>query len=119
MNLQLQGIEKLSGTYPFDLRASYRARKINRFLWNLRLTDYRDKFVADEDKAMRDAGLSDRERDLVHRRDWLGMIQYGVCFFVIEKIARVLKVTNLEIYAIMRGETFEEFLKTRRVPDAR
>ena len=119
MNVQLEGVEELAGTYPFDLRASYKARKINRFLWNLRLTEYRDKFVAGEDAAMRAAGLSDEERDLIRRRDWLGMIQYGVCFFVIEKIARVVKVTNLEMYAIMRGETFEEFLKTRRVPDAR
>jgi len=31
----------------------------------------------------------------------------------------VLKITNLEIYAIFRGESFEDFLKTRRVPDAR
>ena len=119
MNRELDGVEALAGTYPFDLRASYRARKINRFLWNLRLTEHRDKFVADEDAAMREAGLSDVERDLVRRRDWLAMIQYGVCFFLIEKIARVVKVTNLEIYAIMRGESFEDFLKTRRVPDAR
>jgi Aromatic-ring-opening dioxygenase LigAB, LigA subunit len=119
MNRELEGVEELSGTYPFDLHASYRARKINRFLWNLRLTEYRDTFVADEDAAMRAAGLNDTERDLVRRRDWLGMIQYGVCFFLIEKIARVVKVTNLEMYAIMRGETFEDFLKTRRVPDAR
>ena len=119
MNAQLEGLEDLSGTYPFDLRASYKARKINRFLWNLRLAECREPFVADEDKAMRAAGLSNEERDLIKRRDWLGMIKYGVCFFVIEKIARVVKVTNLEMYAIMRGETFEEFLKTRRVPDAR
>ena len=119
MNPQLEGLEELSGTYPFDLRASYRARKLNRFLWNLRLNEWRDRFLANEDQAGRDAGLSDFERDLVRRRDWLGMIQYGVCFFVIEKIARVVKVTNLEMYAIMRGESFEDFLKTRRVPDAR
>jgi hypothetical protein len=31
----------------------------------------------------------------------------------------VVKVSNLEVYAQMRGESFEDFLKTRRVPDAR
>jgi hypothetical protein len=119
MNPQLQGIEELEGTYPFDLRASYRARKLNRFLWNLRLPEYRAPFVANEEAACRAAGLSDFETDLVLKRDWLGMVKYGVPMFCIEKIARVLKVTNLEIYAIFRGESFQDFLKTRRVPEAR
>ncbi len=119
MNRQLEGLEDLEGTYPFDIRQSYRARKLNRFLWNLRLAEYRAPFVADEAKACRDAGLSDFETDLVLERDWLAMVKYGVPMFLIEKIARVLKITNLEIYAIFRGESFEDFLKTRRVPDAR
>ncbi len=119
MNPQLEGIEALEGTYPFDIRGSYRARKLNRFLWNLRLADCRAKFSADEAGACRDFGLSPFEWELVRQRDWLGMIKYGVPLFLIEKIARVVKITNLEIYAIMRGESFEDFLKTRRVPDAR
>jgi hypothetical protein len=45
-------------------------------------------------------------------------VQYGVCFFVLEKFARVVKITNLGMYACMRGETLEAFLKTRQVPDA-
>lgn len=119
MNPQLEGVEKLEGTYPFDVRKSYKARRLNRFLWNLRLAEHRPPFLADEAAACRAAGLSDYETGLVLKRDWLAMIKYGVPMFLIEKIARVLKITNMEIYAIFRGETFEEFLKTRRVPDAR
>ncbi|HEY0300902.1 MAG TPA: hypothetical protein VGC36_06205 [Rhizomicrobium sp.] len=119
MNPQLAGLENLEGTYPFDIRGSYRARKLNRFLWNLRLADCRKRFLADEAGACRDFELSQHEWDLVRRRDWLGMIKFGVPLFLIEKIARVVKITNLEIYAIMRGESFEDFLKTRRVPEAR
>jgi len=119
MNPQLGGIEQLEGTSPFDIRQSYRARRLNRFLWNLRLAENRASFVANEAKACGDAGLSDEETSLIVRRDWLGMVKYGVPMFCIEKIARVHKITNLEIYAIFRGESFEDFLKTRRVPDAR
>jgi len=32
------------------------------------------------------------------------------------KFARVVKMSNLSVYAAMRGETLEAFLKTRRVP---
>jgi hypothetical protein len=56
---------------------------------------------------------------MVRERDWLGLIKYGAIFFVLEKALRVLKITNLHAYAQMRGETFEEFLKTRRVPEMR
>jgi hypothetical protein len=46
-------------------------------------------------------------------------IQNGANFFALEKFARVVKMSNMQVYAIMRGESFEEFLATRQVPDAR
>ena len=58
------------------------------------------------------------ERALVTGQDWLGLIRYGVSFFVLEKFARVVKMSNLAVYASMRGETLEDFLKTRRVPES-
>jgi hypothetical protein len=119
MNPQLEGIETLEGTYPFDLRSSMKTLRLNRFFWNLRLADKRDLFQRDEDEAMRQADLAEEEKTLVRSRDWLGLIRYGVNFFVLEKFARVNRISNLEVYARMRGESFEEFLKTRRIPDAR
>ena len=59
------------------------------------------------------AGLTAEERDLVRRRDWRGLIHYGVIFFMLEKLGAVLGITNLHIYAAMRGQTLEEFQKTR------
>jgi len=43
-------------------------------------------------------------------------IVLGVSFFVLEKMAALVGVSNPEVYAAMRGETLEEFLKTRKVP---
>src|SRR5207245_11623480 len=57
--------------------------------------------------------LTAQERDLVRRRDWRALIHYGVIFFLLEKLAAVLGITNLHVYAAMRGETLEEFQKTR------
>lgn len=119
MNPQLVGIEQLSGTYVFDLRTSHRAFRINRFFWRMTEPDWRARFVADPDRLMREANLTEQERQLVHNRDWIGLLQYGTNFFVMEKIARVLKQSNLEVYAAMRGESLEEFLETRRVPECR
>ena len=44
------------------------------------------------------------------------MIRRGVSFFVLEKMAAVIGVSNPEVYAAFRGETLEAFLKTRKVP---
>jgi len=59
------------------------------------------------------SGLTDEEKDLIRNRDWPGMIHYGVIFFMLEKLAAVTGVSNLHVYAAMRGETLEDFLETR------
>ena len=50
---------------------------------------------------------------MIRTRDWRAMIQYGVSFFMLEKLGAVVGVSNLHIYAAMRGETLEDFQKTR------
>jgi protocatechuate 4,5-dioxygenase alpha chain len=119
MNPQTKGIEDLFGTYAFDLRTSHRALKLNRFLWNMIRAESREAFLADEEGAMTRAGLSETEKSLLRAQDWLGLVQNGASFFVLEKFARVARKTNLEVYAMMRGESFEAFMATRRVPECR
>lgn len=52
-------------------------------------------------------------RFLPHRRDWRGLLHYGVISFMLEKLGAVLGVSNLDIYAVLRGQIREEFLKIR------
>ena len=119
MNPQLQGVEDLEGTYVFDLRTSHRTMKLNRFLWNMISAGMRESYRADPESAMSDAGLNKTEKALIRAEDWIGLIRHGASFFVLEKFARVAGRTNLEVYAMMRGESFEDFMKTRRVPECR
>ena len=51
-------------------------------------------------------------------RDWRGLIHYGVIFFLLEKLGAVIGVSNLHIYAAMRGQTLEAFQATRNAPNA-
>ena len=115
---QLDGIEELEGTYPFTLERSVRAYRINRYLHQLIDPAFRERFRDDPTSTYDDAGLSDEERDLITRRDWRGMIHYGVIFFLLEKLGAVSGVSNLHIYAAMRGQSLEEFQKTRNAPGA-
>jgi gallate dioxygenase len=110
---ELAGLEKLSGTYPFTLERSVKSYRINKFLHELIVPSKRAAFLADPDEAFADAELTPQEADLVRRRDWRAMIHYGVSFFMLEKLGAAIGVSNLHIYASMRGESLGEFQKSR------
>ena len=55
---------------------------------------------------------------MLRARDWRALIQYGAIFFLLEKLGAVIGTTNLHIYAAMRGQSLEDFQKTRNAPGA-
>jgi len=118
MAKELAGADGLTGTYPFDLARSVKAYRLNRFLHELIVPAHRQAFMADPEAAFEQAGLTDEERTLVRERNWRGLIHYGVIFFMLEKLGAVIGVSNLHIYAAMRGESLEDFQKTRNAPGA-
>jgi gallate dioxygenase len=103
--------------YVFDLERSGRGLRLNRFLHGLTSSDKRKALLEDPENAMQ--GLTEQERDMVRRLDWKALQDYGASFFCLEKLARTKGVSNPEMVAAFRGETLEQFLKTRRVPGAR
>jgi gallate dioxygenase len=115
VNHELAGVETLEGSYPYTLERSHKGFRVNKFLHDLTVPERRQRFLADEDKALAEADLTDEERDLIRRRDWRGLIHYGATFFVLEKLGAVVGISNLHIYSGMRGVTLEEFQKTRNV----
>jgi gallate dioxygenase len=113
INKQLKGIEKIEGTYPFTLDLSVKAYRLNKFLHNLVNADFRKQFRADPEALFTQEGLTEEEKTLVRDRNWRGLIHYGVIFFMLEKFGAAIGVGNLHIYAAMRGQTIDEFQKTR------
>jgi len=103
--------------YVFDLERSGRGLRLNRFLHGLISSENRRALLEDPERAMQ--GLTDEERDMVRRLDWKALQDYGASFFCLEKLARTKGVSNPEMVAAFRGETLEEFLKSRRIPGAR
>jgi gallate dioxygenase len=118
LSAQLAGAERLQGSYPFTIERSVRGLRINRFLHELVVPDLRARFLADQEAEFERAQLTPTERDLIRRRDWRGLIQYGAIFFMLEKLGAVVGVSNLHIYAAMRGQSLEDFQKTRNAPGA-
>ena len=104
-------------SYVFDLERSARGLRLNRFLHGLIVADKRRLFLDSPEEAMKE--LTEQERQMVRRLDWKAMQDHGASFFCLEKLARTKGVSNPEMVAAFRGETLEQFLKTRRVPGAR
>jgi len=115
---ELRGVERLEGTYPFTLERSVKAFRINDYLRRMVDPSHREAFRLDPDASFEAAGLTEEERDLIRRRDWRALMHYGVIFFMLEKLGAVTGVSNLHIYAAMRGESLEDFQKTRNAPGA-
>ena len=113
INRESNGLEKLQGTYPFTLQRSVKAYRLNKFLHRLTEPSHRQRFLADPEATFEEANLTAEERDMVRRRAWQELIHYGVIFFLLEKLGAVVGVSSLHIYSAMRGQSLEEFMKTR------
>ncbi|MDB5683953.1 MAG: protocatechuate 3,4-dioxygenase, partial [Sphingomonas bacterium] len=87
--------------------------RLNRFLHDLVIPDHRAAFMADEESAFAKAGLPENERDMIRQRDWQALIRHGAIFFVLEKLAAVVGVSNPAVYAAFQGKSLDDFLKTR------
>jgi len=103
--------------YVFDLERSAKGLRLNRFLNGLVHEKNRKQLLEKPEEAMQ--GLSDTEKDMVRRLDWKALQDYGASFFCLEKLARAKGVSNPQMVAHFRGESLDDFLKTRRVPGAR
>ncbi|NUU66855.1 gallate dioxygenase [Enterobacteriaceae bacterium BIT-l23] len=113
MARQLAGVEKLEGTMPFTQQRSLNAIRLNSFLHQLTDPAWRERFQKEPHALYHEAQLSPQEQELLNRLDWRGLIHYGASFFLLEKLGAVVGVSNLHIYAAMRGQSLEEFQKTR------
>jgi gallate dioxygenase len=118
MARQLEGIERLEGSYPFTLDRSVKAYRINEYLHRMVLPEHRAAFRENPEASFEAAALTEEERDLIRRRDWRGLMHYGAIFFMLEKLGAVVGVSNPHIYAAMRGESLEAFQRTRNAPGA-
>ena len=78
----------------------------------------RDAFKADEETYMAKHALTEAEKQLVRSRDFKGLIEAGTNIYALLKIGSATGHSLYRMGAQMRGETYEEFLKTRNISGA-
>jgi len=105
-------------TSIFDLRLSHRGRRLNKLCAALCSPQERDAFKRDEQGFMSRFALTEAEKQLIRTRDFKGLIEAGTNIYYLLKIGSVTGNGLYRMGAQMRGETYEEFLSTRRMKDA-
>ena len=114
---------QVTGAIPdtsiFDLRLSQRGRRLNRMCAALCSAAERDAFKRDEDAYMSRFGLTEEEKALIRTRDFKGLIEAGTNIYYLLKIGSVTGNGLYQMGAQMRGETYQQFLATRKISDAR
>jgi gallate dioxygenase len=108
------GVAELADSYPFTLDRSSKAYRLNKYLHGIIQPELRGRFLYDREGSYARGELNEEEKDMLRRLDWAALIKYGVIFFILEKLGAAVGSTNQHIYAGMRGETLEQFQKTRK-----
>jgi protocatechuate 4,5-dioxygenase alpha chain len=103
----------IAGTTVFTGERSRRGYRINKLAMSLTDEANRQAFKIDERAYMQRFGLSDREMQLIEKRDWNGLVEAGGSIYLLIKIGGTIGQNLLQMGAQMRGETLEAFLKTR------
>ncbi len=86
----------------FDEETARRGVRLNKAAYSLKDAEQRRLFLADEERWMDQFGLTDEEKELVRRRDWIGLWRSGMSIYVMVKLSGVTNTPLPEIGKQMR-----------------
>lgn len=109
--------DHIPGTTVFTGQRSKQGFKLNRFAYSLHEADNREAYKQDPDGYMSGFGLSDWEKQKVLEKDWKALVEEGGgSIYMLLKVGAITGDGLASYGAQQRGETKDEFLKTRNVP---
>src|SRR5436190_19312766 len=71
----------------FDEATATRGMRLNKAAYSLKDAEQRELFARDEEAWMAQFKLTDEERDLMRRRDWIGLWRAGMSIYAMVKIS--------------------------------
>ena len=86
----------------FDETTATRGMRLNKAAYSLKDEHQRELFRRDEEAWMEQFGLTADERELVRRRDWIGLWRAGMSIYVMVKLSGVTETPLPEIGRQMR-----------------
>ena len=98
--------------YLFTGEICTRAYALNRFAFDFKFPQTRERFAREPEALMAEYGLTEREQELVRARDWTGLVATGGHHFNVIKIAAAVGESHLHVGAHMCGASWDEFKRT-------
>jgi protocatechuate 4,5-dioxygenase, alpha chain len=104
-------LERLERVQPSDLpddldlfyeETAMRGIRLNKAAYSLKDAEQRALFERDEEAWMEQFGLTGEERELMRRRDWIGLWRAGMSIYVMVKLSGVTGTPLPEIGRQMR-----------------
>jgi protocatechuate 4,5-dioxygenase, alpha chain len=86
----------------FDEATATRGLRLNKAAYSLKHAEQRELFARDEEGWMEQFGLTDEEKELMRRRDWIGLWRAGMTIYVMVKLSGVTGTPLPEIGKQMR-----------------
>ena len=115
---QIDRSRRLPGTEIFDGAQSRRGYRINKFCMGLADAANRAAFKTDEEAYLAASQLTEEEKALVRARDFKALGEAGGNTYFMMKLGACTGFGLYHIGAQMRGESYEQFLSTRKVKGA-
>jgi protocatechuate 4,5-dioxygenase alpha chain len=110
----------IAGTYIFDSTRSRIGYELNKLAHSLTDVRNRELFRANEEAYMAKYKLTDEQKDAIRKRDWLTLMKKcGGNIYYVYKIGAAVGDGLYHMGAQMRGQSFDEFLATRKSKGAR
>ncbi len=117
MSKQTGHTDHIPGTSVFTGQRSQLGLRLNRFAYSLRLEKNREKYKQDPQAYMQSYELTEWEKKNILDKNWKALVdEGGGSIYMLLKIGAVADAGLAAIGAQQRGETQEEFMKTRNVP---
>lgn len=98
--------------YVFTGEICSRAYALNKFAFDFKYPQVRERFARDPERLMQEYGLSENEKALVRARDWTGLVAGGGHHFNVIKIAAALGESHMHVGAHMAGADWDEFKRS-------
>lgn len=89
-----------------------RAYPLNKFAFDFKYAEVRERFAAEPEKLMSEYGLGETEKALIRARDWTGLVAAGGHHFNVIKIAAAVGESHLHVGAHMCGTDWDQLKRT-------
>ena len=116
MSSKTEYVDHIPGTHVFTGQRSKTGLKLNRFAYSLNEAKNRKAYLQDAAAYIDSCGLSQWEKERILAGDVKSLIeQGGGSIYMLLKLGSVTDAGLATLGAQQRGETKEEFMKTRNV----